>query len=195
MRRNLIWGLALAVSSIGSRAHASFHAWGISEIYSNSSGSVQFIEMATSAPSEIFMQFNQFTSNAKALEFDHNFGASTAGKKFLMATPGYAALSGVPAPDFIFPSNNFFVLTGDTLTLVGGIGDGTHPPTFTLTNGQVPADGIQSLNFDLTLNPVNSPTNFAGATGSVPEPATAAMLGLVLPALLVRRRQPARRLS
>lgn len=195
MRRNVSLGLALAIFGFTTTAWGSFHQWGISEVYSDPTGTIQFIEMATSQPGEIFLQFNQFTSIAKNLTFDHNFGSATTNKKFLMATPGYAALPGVPAPDFTFPSNNFFSVTADTLTLVGGIGDGVHPATLSFTSGQLPIDGVKSLNFDLSQNTTNSPTNFAGTTGAVPEPATAALLGTSLSCLMISRRRRARRPS
>ena len=159
-----------------STAQASFHLWGINEVYSNSSGTIQFVEMRNDAGSfENFTQGQQFKSNANTLTLNHNLNGDTLNKTFLMATPGYAALSGVPTPDFVFPTNNFFNINGDTLTFQFAQGDGLHPATFTFTGAQLPTDGTRSLNYDRTINAVNSPTNYAGQSGSVPEPA---LLGL-----------------
>jgi hypothetical protein len=133
-----------------------------------------------------------FTSNAHTLAPDHNLTGSTLNKSLLLATPGYAALAGVPEPDFIIPAKNFFNINGDTHTWRFAVGDGTHPPTVTFASGNLPTDGTRSMSYDLTLNSINSPTNFAGDTGtvSVPEPTAGGLLLLTaLTALLSRRRR------
>jgi serralysin len=172
-------------------ARASFHLWGINEVYSDATGTVQFVEMFTDDGGELFTGGTTFTSTTKSLTLDHSFGDTTAQRHFLMATPAYAALPGVPAPDFVFPSNNFFAITGDTLTYQfasGNIfGDG-QPASLTFTGAQLPKDGIRSLRFNLTQNTSNSPTNFAGQTGTVPEPGIASVLALLLGSILSRRR-------
>jgi hypothetical protein len=184
-------GLAVCVMfCAGSAARASFHLWGINEVYSNSSGTVQFVEMRNDADSfENFTQGQTFKSNANTLTLNHNLDGDTINKSFLMATPGYAGLTGVPAPDFIFPANNFFSINGDTLTFQFAIGDGTHPATFTFTGAQLPTDGTRSLKYDRTLNAVNSPTNYAGQSGTVPEPAVLSLFVFAAVAPLCRPRR------
>ena len=95
----------------------------------------------------------------------------------LIATPGYAALSGVPAADFILPSNNFFATDEDTI-------DYSFVSEVIYSSPDLPTDGIHSLTIDpfVTGNSspaINSPTNFAGQTGSVnvPEPSALVLLG------------------
>lgn len=163
----------LVMTGAPRQADASYHFWGINEVFSDTSGNVQFVEMFTSSGAEQFLSGQSFTSTTKTLVYDHNFAISTANRHFLMATPGYAALPNVPAPDFIFPSNSFFSIAGDTLTLLfatGNIFGAGQPAQLTFTGAQLPTDGMQSLRFNLTANAVNSPTNFAGETGIVPEP-------------------------
>src|SRR5205814_5334062 len=96
----------------------------------------------------------------------------------------YAALSGVPAPDYTFPVNNFFTTGGDTLNYASSTN------TLTFTSGQLPVNGSNSLNRAYNqstfFTAVNSPTNFAGASGTVPEPAAIGLLALGIIPLLRR---------
>jgi serralysin len=177
---------ALAIFSAGigllgaSSAHATFHEWKIDQVYSNASGSVQYIEFQQ--PSFI-VDDERFLTEASLSDsaLGHNYAfptnlpsAPVANQHFLVATPGYAALPGVPAADYVLPSNDFFSTAGDTITYAGGI------DSLTFAAGQLPTDGTNSLHRAwgstlLTSGP-NSATNFAGQSGSVPEPA---MLGLM----------------
>ena len=156
-------------------SQAAFHLFQIGEVYSNASGTVQFVELFTDQATQNSMNFTSFKSNSHTFPFPSALIGSTANKHIILATPGYAALSGVPAPDYTFPVNNFFSTTGDTLTLVSGMF-----PSLTFTNGQLPTDGLHSLNRAylgaITPPPttfttaVNSPTNFLGTTSSVVKP-------------------------
>ena len=170
----------LAFLIVVAPAKADLHFWRINEVFSNAAGNVQFIEMR-----EAFGQNGQdklATSGAFAHTFDTNAinpayiypndlsSTATANKFFLMATSDFDALPNSPTPDYII-QNNFFFVTGDTLNFANGV------DTFTFTNGQLPLDNTSSMNrvgtsgnnFNTGLN---SPTNFAGITGSVvaPEP-------------------------
>ena len=199
--RHLKTVMAAAVSSSmflwTSAAHATFHLWQIDQVYSNASGSVQFIEFKQ--PSFEFDD-ERFLTEAGTTT-DSTFGntytyltnlpsAPLANSDFLMATPGYAALPGVPAPDYTFASNDFFSVNGDTITYAHGIS------TFTFGPGQLPLDGVDSLHRaygSSTITPgLAVVTNFAGQTGTipVPEPTTAAVLaGGALLGLAARRRR------
>lgn len=185
-------GAALALPSAAS---ASFHLWQIDEVYSNADGSVQFIEFNDQSNFEDHLTFSGgLTSTAHSYTFTSDLpSTSTANTHFLVGTAGYAALSGVPAPDYTVP-NQFFSTAGDTLTLVNSV-DGT----ITFTGAQLPTDGIDSLNrvYGSSTNSgfttaVNSPTNFAGETGTVPEPASVALLGIGGAWVLGRRRRSRR---
>jgi len=101
--------------------------------------------------------------------------ADTTNRDFIIATPGYAALPGVPAADFALPTNNFFNPAGDTLNYIFG--------TDSFTFASVPTDGVNSLHRDIFAIPsssigTNNPTDFAGVTGAVPEPSSFALLSL-----------------
>ena len=191
---------AAAVAALGlivwpSAARATFHEWRISEVYS--SGSVQFVEFqqpSVAVDDESFVGGQTLTDSSlgHTFTFPANLpSVPTANSHFLVGTTAYAALSGVPAPDYVIP-NNFFNPAGDTLTYASFV------DTFTFTGAQLPSDGVHSLaraswNSTTLATPVNSPTNLAGATGSVsaPEPAGAAIV--MMPLLLAVTRRRARR--
>jgi hypothetical protein len=150
---------------------AGSHTWKFVEAFSNADGTVQFIEFGelNGAASEFAINTHSMSSNTKVF----NIGGaaltgSTAFKRFLVATPAFAALPGAPTPDRILPAGSvpFFSRVNDTLACSGW-------PSMTFIAGQLPTDGIHSLSASSsgTCNPctvtVNSPTNYAGATGSI----------------------------
>jgi len=157
-------GVAIAATSV----QAFFHLWDFSEIFSSADGSVQFIEFHTTAPSEIFANGVQIRSTSNTYTFNGNLSGSTTNKNLLVATPGFESLPGgvVPDfPDFGLPAN-FFDPAGDTLRLCQSTCTGVSvfdSRTFV----SVPTDDVMSLNFPSNTTAVNSPTNFAGASGSV----------------------------
>jgi hypothetical protein len=191
---------AAVVVFIGLRAtttQATFHEWRITEVYSDATGAVQFIEFqqpAFTVDDERFVGGQTLKDSALGHTFTfatHLPSEPQPSSHFLVATPGYAALSRVPAPDYVLPANNFFSTAGDTLTFA------TFVDQLQFTGAQFPTNGTSSLNRDYgatTLTTArNSPTNFAGQSGSVvPEPAAAGLLACgAIPAL--RRRRASRR--
>ncbi len=165
-------------------ARAGFHLWDITEIYSNADGTLQFIEWFTSAASEELLGGHVVTTESNTYTFPNNLpNPVTTNHNFLMATAGFAALPGAPVPDFIIP-DGFIDLTGDTLRLRTSPG-GTVWETLSFAAGELPTNGIDSLVCAVhsgsacmsTDVEVNSPTNFAGDSGSVmPPPACSADL-------------------
>jgi hypothetical protein len=154
-------GIAASIA-IASPASAGSHLWDFWEIFSNPDGTVQFIELhiSTNANQEIGLAGKKVTSQAtgKVFTFPSNLVPPTGFKYLLLATSGFAALPGAPTPDYIIP-DHFFSTTGDTLKY--------HVyDTITFTSGQVPTDCVHSLNRNHTTG-LNTPTNYAGATGSV----------------------------
>jgi hypothetical protein len=152
-------------------ARASFHLWQIVEVYSNSSGTVQFIEMLDQSFGENHVGGQSMRSNANTFSVPADFAdPNTVNRRLLFATPGYFALSGVPAADYNLGVNNFFNTSGDTLNWA-------FVNTFTFGSGQLPTNGVTSLNRAYNGSAItqatNSPTNFAGQTGSIPEPGMA----------------------
>ena len=187
-----LMAFATALCGIAGTASATYHTFRINEVYSNSSGSVQFIEMREMFG---FNSQNSVTlapdikSGGKDFVFPTNLPSSTtASKKFLLGTSAYAALAGAPAPDYIIPAS-FFNPLGDTLQFGTTGPDGTVDLT---SFGGLPSDATMSLNRVGTsgnsyTTAVNSPTDFAGIAGSVPEPTTALLAACSAFALFRRR--------
>jgi hypothetical protein len=173
--------VALIVTSTAAPVQATFHEWRITELYSNASGTVQFIELglpSSGLDNESFVGGHTITDSALSHTFtfpSNTVSIPTNSAHLLIATPGYAALSGVPTADYLLPTNGFFSTSGDTINYSTGISVVTFPQP------NLPIDGIDSLNFDpfgssAPFEAINSPTNLAGQTGSVPEPSTLALL-------------------
>ena len=190
--RSVLVALAISWGIVGVSS-AGVHRWDIGEIFSNDDGTIQFIELFETIgdPSEWFFNSNDasltMTSGDSQVFFfpsDLDTGTSTALARALLGTAGFADVSGV-TPDWIIP-DGFIPLGGGTATL-GSPGFGN----FEVLNFGSLLGGLNSLNFDAAGNPTiafNSPTNFAGETGAVPEPSTAAMVALGLLALASWRR-------
>jgi hypothetical protein len=138
------------------------HLWIINELYSNADGTVQFVELWECCGSSIetWMAGKDVFSNTKTFVFPSNLVGDTAYRYLLLGTTTYAAMSGATPPDYIIP-NNFFSTTSDSVRWH------VYPAaTLSFTAGQLPLDGVHSLNYDGTTG-VNSPTNWAGITGTV----------------------------
>jgi hypothetical protein len=187
----LTFAIVLAAAAI-TPTHASFHEWKITEVYSNSSGSVQFVEMFDPFGGENFI--NTFgaslSSGSHSYSFPDDLAGDTTNKHLLIATPGYAALNPSHPPDFTFAANNFFSTSGDTINY-----DGLDSLTF--ASGQLPTDGLQSLNRswgDTTSGAAAAatPTNFAGDVGQVPEPASVTLAAAALGYAWAARRRRGR---
>ncbi len=139
-----------------------FHLYDINELYTNADGSVQFVELITTANGESFWQGQALTVTqggvTRSFTFPSNLPSSTtANKTVLVATQGFADL-GIITPDFIVP--NGFLFTSGTATVNFA---GVDSVTYT----SIPTDGTLSINRN-GVTAVNSPKNFAGATGTVP---------------------------
>ena len=159
--------VSLATTSL---AQAAFHLWKIDEVYSNASGSVQFIELSASTNGgQQFVggQSISSSSTGRSFTFPANLPGDTTNKHFLLATPGYFALTGVPAADYNLGVNNFFNITGDTINFA-------NVNTLAFTAGQMPTNGLNSLNRAYGSSSFsvgsNSPTDFTNTTGSVIKP-------------------------
>jgi hypothetical protein len=145
-------------------AAASFHLWDVDEIYSDASGSVQFIELKLSGSTggEQFIGGHSITVTQGATShmfvFPNNLPGDSAGadRHFLVATQGFANL-GIVTPDFIVP-NGFLTLPGGTINYAAG--------TDVVTYASLPTDGIHSMD-NIGSAAVNSPKNYGGETGTV----------------------------
>ena len=176
----LISAMSIGLAAIlAQSAAASYHTFKISEVYSSPNGLVQFIELHETLGAD-FQNLVTLAPDIKSTTHDFVFptnlpNTSTANKSFILGTAGYNSIAGAPPANYIIPAN-FFNPAGDTLQYgtTGGIADLT-------TFGAMPANVLQSLNRVGTSGntftaAANSPTNFAGTTGSVPEPATPLLL-------------------
>jgi hypothetical protein len=169
-------------------AAATFHLWDITEVYSNASGTVQYVELFDGFNNEDELAGHTIKSNTITYTFPTdldpdpmgNGNNATANRHFLIATPGFASLPGAVTPDFTFAAANFMSTVADTINF-------SNVDTFVFGSGELPTDGINSLNEPYNSNvrttAQNSPTNFAGQVGSLPEPS--GWLGMLAGAFLV----------
>jgi hypothetical protein len=172
-------------------AQAAFHLWQVKEAFTNHDGTVQFIELFNSNSGEQFVQNTTLRANSdgviKNFTIPANLtvpaGQTTAGKHMLIATPGFAALTGGVTPNFTLPDPTvggpFFNPNATSIT----ISFLNSSDAITFAGATLPKNGLQSLTdanaFGFPANPTNigvttnSPTNFAGNAGqvNVPPPA------------------------
>jgi len=134
------------------------HKWEIVEVFSTPDGSVQFIEWFNTDPDENLLSHESLsTASGSAYSFPNDLSSpNTANRRFLMATSAFAALPGAPTPDYIMPAGTLSA-TGDTIDYSGGD---------VVSFGALPNDGVTSIDRN-GAQQVNSPQNFAGATGTI----------------------------
>ena len=174
--RGLVRGTALGIAAamVTSPAQAAFHLWNIREIYTDASGSLQFIEFFTASSGQEFVMNQQVrVSNVgntvtHTLTLPGNLPSGTANHAFLIGTAGLQAAGG-PTPNYIM-SDNFLFSAGGTINFFGA-NSGIYTALAT--------DGVLSRTWG-DGNAVNSPQNFAGQVGTVvvPEPSTWGLVGL-----------------
>jgi len=193
MRSRLAASSILTALLLAAPAHAGHHLWDFTEIFSNADGSVQFVEIFTAEDNEHLINGFTITSGGNTLTFTSNLPTTvTANTWLLAATSNFAALPGAVTPDYVIPAN-FFPTGGGTLNYASGADVWNF--------GAVPTDGVNGLQRNGSPA-ANSPTNFAGQSGSVnlgtPVPVLstwaiflAVGILLTLASGLLRRRAPA----
>lgn len=141
-------------------AAASFHLWTMNEVYSNADGTVQYLELTALTGGQQFLAGHTLRSSngttTNSFSFTTNLPGDSTGKRMLLATQGFASL-GLVTPDFIIPAG-FIFPSGGTITFAEGADAWAH--------GALPSGGVLSLNRNGSTA-TNSPTNFAGASGSI----------------------------
>ena len=154
---------ALAALSLAPAiAAATFHTFVIDQVYSNATGTIQFVVLreASNANGQQFLAGHELTASrggeSRTFEFAGNLPSNaTAGRRALIATEGFAAL-GIVTPDYVIP-NGFLFRPGGTVDFAG---------VDSLTYSVLPDDGVTAL--DGNGNPrSNVATNFAGVAASV----------------------------
>jgi Ca2+-binding RTX toxin-like protein len=141
----------------------SFHHFRINEVYSDSSGRIQYIEFVGTSNSQHLWDGNELISSSGPSENTYDFtkdlsSSITSGKSVLVATQGYADL-GLAKPDFVVP-NDFLFLPDGSVNFPG-----MDQGLIEYTN--LPNDGVTALNL-LGDEVVNSPRNFSGVNGKIP---------------------------
>ena len=140
-----------------------FHLYRINEIFSDVTGSIQFIEMSVGQHNfESFWQGEEIwveqNSQINSFTFPSDLPSSeTANTSVLLATQGFANLE-IVTPDFILP-NNFLFTLGEATVQFGHVDSVTY--------SALPLNGAQSIDRDGVIG-INSPKNFAGVTGTIP---------------------------
>lgn len=153
----LVVGFAATCGLAGS------HLWDVNEVFSNADGTIQFVELWESYGAEFEggVAGHPISSAyfGHAFVIENNLVPPTTNRYLLFATQAFADLPGAPTPDQIIPPGvvPFFHVGGDIVT---------YHPYDSFAFGAVPTDGIHSLN-RLGGIAINSPTNYAGQTGSV----------------------------
>jgi hypothetical protein len=170
-------GLIVAAPSPALAGH---HLWKFSQLFSNASGTVQFIQLVVNEDNEQGVGPFTITAGANTFTFGTNLPLSTTftHKWILIATSNFAGLPGGVTPDYIIPAN-FFPTGGGTLGYASGVD--------TWTYGAVPINGVSALfkSGATVTTGTNAPANFNLQTGSVNLAAVVPALPGVAIALLV----------
>ena len=189
MRSTLRWCMAAALIFAAPGVLASFHALQIEQLYSNADGTVQFVVLheVFGLNDEEFLRGHTLTSThagvTKTFTFPNDLpGSSTAGRRVLIATQGFATLGlvssavtypppppppppGPPPPpppmgtgaDYIIP-NGFLPTDGGTIN---------YADVSLMSYASLPIDGTNALFSSGSISP-NLATNFAGSSGRAP---------------------------
>src|SRR5437868_10274672 len=110
-------------------AEAGFHLWQIQEIYSDSSGSLQFIELFCPSGGQTFTGGQAIRVSNSGGTVTHTFtipsnlSVDSANRTWLFGTAGIHA-AGAPSPDFTLTDN--FLFTGGGSISFFGQGRGTY---------------------------------------------------------------------
>ena len=177
--------LSFLISISATAAFAGAHTWDVWEVFSNADGTIQFVELreANGTPGEVNLAGRPVIANpsGRSVTIPSNVASPTSNRSYLIATEAFAAIPGVPVPDLIFPSGP----TGVTPFILATDVSVTYSPYDTaswVSAANLPRNGVQSLQRPgagqaLALA-TNSPTNYAGVTGSIDVSAAANLPGV-----------------
>jgi hypothetical protein len=143
-------------------ANAAFHLWSIREVYTDASGTLQFIELFTTSGFESATAGQQIHVTNLDRTITHSFtvpnslSGSTANRALLFGTAAITNF-GAPKPDFIIPANFLFAEGGS----IKNFGTGSGPYT------ALPTDGSLSRTWAGGGNAVNSPQNYNNQSNTI----------------------------
>src|SRR5688572_30547176 len=134
--------LAVCVALCAPAAFAGAHTWDVWEVFTNASGTVQFVELreANGTPGEVNLAGRPVVANPSGTTttISSNVPSPTSNKSYLIATAGFAALPGAPTPNLIKPTGFLFLLSDTSVTY-------SPYDTATWSAGSLPTDGVTSL--------------------------------------------------
>lgn len=162
-RARLLFAAAFAALLLPTTAPTAFHQWQIRELYTNLDGSVQFIELFTGASgqqftnSQVIQVTEQATGTVHTFTFPSDTPNPTDNHAILIATSNISMFGG-PNPDFLFAGASTIEFLGTNQGAIFYAG--------------LPTNGTSSLMIPGNTTGPNTPQNYAGMVGSVPEPVT-----------------------
>lgn len=154
---------------------AAFHLWNIREVYTDASGTLQYIEFFTSASSQQFVAGQSISVTPTGGGAPHvftipsNLPGDTTSHAFLIGTAA-ADAAGAPTPDYIIPTN--FLFSGGGTISFWGANSGPYTA--------LPTDGVMSRTWG-DGNANNTPQNFAGQIGFVVPPSVPPSISITNP--------------
>ncbi|MDP7455739.1 MAG: hypothetical protein QGF62_04095, partial [Gammaproteobacteria bacterium] len=176
-KRKLSVAVSLVITGSIQPSHADFDQWQISEVFTSADGSIQFIELSTSAvnqqdlAAQSLIATDGVTQQQNSLVFPNNLSGETANSTVLIATSDFAQLTGLN-PDFVIESG-FLALAGGSLNFAN------DTATVVYEAAQLPQNGIQSINGQLEPQ-IASPKSFSGLSAAVQAPVRASVNGVTL---------------
>jgi hypothetical protein len=152
-------------------AHATFHLWVVTELYTSGDGSVQFMKLTNAFTSENFLAGHTIVCSSPLATNIYTFpsnltSTATANKSLLIGTPNLASVPGGLTPDYVLTNSTpFLFINGGGPTTVGIVG--SAQPSAVYTN--LPTDGQSSLTgMGGTMSvTTNSLMNFSGLSNSI----------------------------
>ncbi len=184
MKTKFIGIFAAAAFSLSGSAHASFHLYDIQEVFSNSDGSVLFVELFTTSSGQQnlashTLRFEILAAIQNTLPLS-TLATDSANKAILIGTANLSTLYGI-TPDFVIPAQFFTPGPNNFLNFA----EGTDRVNLTL----LPTNGTSSLNgliadsgqtsASTSVNAQATPRNYAGQTVTIPEPSMASLCLIV----------------
>jgi hypothetical protein len=159
--RTLFCIACLGGGLLAAPAQASFHLYQIVEIYSSADGTVQYVELFTTASGQNFplntpaATLTSTGGTTQTFRVATNYpNGNTANTHVLFATQGFANL-GIVTPDYIIP-DGFIPVGGGTINYAG---------VDSVTFSALPANGSAINRSGGSVTP--APTNFSGQTGTL----------------------------